>query len=810
MKPFRTAIGLATLLLASAAWAATPARWISRGPGGGGALFGPSISPHDPNDLFVSCDMGLAFRSADFGQSWVTLDFRQTSGHNRMTWVQFTSDPNVLYGLSYYSPMKSDDGGRTWHEILLDPWTRESYVVFADPQRTNRVLTADYTDVYFSSQGGTNYSLVFRTNDNHVAGAFFDGSNIYVGTRAGMIVSTNGGITFAKPATAGIPAGQGILSFAGARQDGTVRLFCVTMDSGSIWPGITGSEYYGYLGLYALTVGPGAAWTSVVTGIAAGDYPFFVSMCRTNINIAYVAGGSDDGAPIVYKTTNSGGSWQKVFFASGNQNIATGWQGDDPGPWNWMKWSYGEYALGFNVCPTDPNRAAISDLGFVHVTTNGGVNWSQAYAQPSDQNATNSPSDKRKSYLGIGLEDTSCWWLTWAAPNDLYACFTDMRGVASTNGGAAWYFPTGLTYNSTYQSVRRPSSGVLYAAASSVHDLYAWDAYCQDSRIDSGGGAIIYSDNNGRGWKMLHDFAHPVVGLALDPNNDRRMIASVVHSTLGGIFLTTNLQAGTGSTWTKLANPTRTEGHPYVVHILNDGTLVCSYSARISGDFTASSGVFVSTNAGSSWLDRSAAGMQYYTKDVVPDPHDPAQRTWYAGVWGEWGNSEGLGGLYRTTNRGLAWTRITTNIDQAGSCTIHPADSDQVYVTTENQGLWVSTNLRAATPSFTALTNYPFRFPSRVFFNPHDTNEIWVTSFGNGLRLGRMTEPEPHLTAIQEGPHGATRLTAQGAAGQRIILQGSATLLNPTWLNMATDSVLDSTLTFEAVPPGFYRTAVGP
>ena len=810
MRHARCIAWVVLAVLAARGWGAVPARWISRGPGGGGALFGPSISPHDRNDLFVGCDMGLAFRSADFGRSWETLDFRQTSGHNRMTWVQFTSDPNVLYSLSYYSPMKSDDGGRTWHEILLDPWTRESYVVFADPERTNRVFTADYTDVYFSSQGGTNYALVYRTNDNHIAGAFFDGSDIYVGTRAGMIVSTNGGVSFAKSAIAGIPAGQGMISFAGARQGGAVRLFCVTMNSGNIWPGITGSEYYGYQGIYALTPGPGAAWTSAVTGIAAGDYPFFVSMCRTNLNVAYVAGGSDAGVPIVYKTVNSGGSWQKVFFAAGNQNIATGWQGDDPGPWNWMKWSYGEYALGFNVCPTDPDRAAISDLGFVHVTTNGGATWSQAYVHPSDQNAANSPSDKRRSYHGVGLEDTSCWWLTWAAPNDVYACFTDMRGVASTNGGAAWYFPTGLTYNSTYQCARRPSSGILYAAASSVHDLYAWDEYCRDARIDAGNGAILYSDNNGRGWKMLHDFAHPVAGLALDPNNDRRMIASVVHSTLGGIFLTTNLQAGTGSTWAKLANPPRTEGHPYVVHILNDGTFVCSYSARISGDFTASSGVFVSTNNGASWLDRTAAGMLYYTKDVVLDPHDPAQQTWCAGVWGEWGNSAGLGGLYRTTNRGIAWTRITTNVDAAGSCTIHPANSNEVYVTTESQGLWVSTNLRAAAPFFAPLTNYPFRFPSRVFFNPYDTNEIWVTSFGNGMRMGRITEPTPELTGAREMQDGILRAIATGAPGQRILLQGSANLLNPNWLNVATGTVLDRELMFDPVPPGFYRATVSP
>ena len=54
--------------------------------------------------------------------------------------------------------------------------------------------------------------------------------------------------------------------------------------------------------------------------------------------------------------------------------------------------------------------------------------------------------------------------------------------------------------------------------------------------------------------------------------------------------------------------------------------------------------------------------MQYYTKDITVDPNDPAQATWYAGVWGEWGASSGLGGLYCTTNRGVTWTCIGTNV----------------------------------------------------------------------------------------------------------------------------------------------------
>ena len=44
--------------------------------------------------------------------------------------------------------------------------------------------------------------------------------------------------------------------------------------------------------------------------------------------------------------------------------------------------------------------------------------------------------------------------------------------------------------------------------------------------------------------------------------------------------VTNNLSAGTASTWTKLPNPPRTEGHPYNIKVLNDGSVVVTYSGR--------------------------------------------------------------------------------------------------------------------------------------------------------------------------------------------------------------------------------------
>lgn len=716
---------------------ATPESWISKGVGGGGAFFSPSISPHEPQLLFVNTDMGATFKSSDNGKRWETLPFSGLQGGNVTAPMQFTSDPRILYALNGTAPYKSVDGGEHWSPLPGDPTDGNAWSLYADPQTTSRVIIASYSEIYLSTDGGETFTQQFSINNCHIAGVFFDREQTYVATPKTLLISTNAQSPFAPVKTQGIPADEDIVSFGGAREGSQIRFYCCTLRS--VYPGITGANHAGYRGLYRMD--PSArTWIPISKGIPPKTDLFFVALSRNNTRIVYAAGEDLNlFAPAVYKTTDGGNSWDRVFRTDGNDNIFTGWQGHKGD----RQWSYGEYALGLAVCPTDPQRAIITDLGFVHITVDGGETWRQTYVNSTDENPMNTPTPKGKNYRTSGLENTSCWWLSWPGSKILFAGFTDILALRSTDAGLSWSFNfSGLNQNTIYQLACDQSRKRLYAAASSVHDLYQ-STYLDDQRIDRGTGALYYSGDKGASWKILHDFKKPVIALALDPKNSRRMLASIVNSREGGLYLSEDIHRGNESTWTRLSPPPRTQGHPFQVHILNDGTFICSYSGRrdIKGAFTPSSGVFLSSDQGATWMDRSHTNMFYWTKDLVLDPHDPKQSTWYACVFSGWGGKPNrCGGLYRTVNRGQNWSRICP-LEHVESCTVDPTNPRVMYVTTEDQGLWLTTTLHATQPVFSALSSYPFRHPTRVFFNPYRPHEIWVTSFGNGLRVGIDHEP---------------------------------------------------------------------
>lgn len=752
----RTLYFMLIIFLQTIAVAQFPTTWSSRGIGGGGALFSPSTNPANPQELYMGCDMSELFHSTDMGTTWSEVSFLQIEGGHDAC-VQFTTNPSVRYtvdytsvsGSDYIRPMKSTDGGNTWTILSGSPYpltpNGDILRLLADYDHPDNLIIADYGTIYFSSDGGASFHLIHTNNSsgagNHIAGVFFDIPDIYIGTNDGLLVSTNSGSTFSVMTTTGIPAGEYMLSFAGAKQNTTTRFFCLT--AANVWAGYQyGSDYWNAMkGVYQMDNASGT-WISMTAGISIGtDFPVFVGMARNNIDVSYLGGGSSSGNPIVMKSV-SGGSWSHVFLTSNNQNILTGWCGSGGD----HAWSYAEAPFGFTVCYNDANRVMFTDYSDAHITTDAGATWQQQYLDQADENPMNAPTPKGKKYHGIGMENTSCWDLLWTDSLSIYAGFSDINGIMSDDKGQSWKFIPNLSQNSVYK-ITRNANGIIYAATSNVHDLFQ-STRIYDAQIDAGTGSVFFSQDNGNSFTLLHNFNHPVVWIALDPTNPDRMYASVLHSnkaTIGGLYVTNNLNAGAASSWNKMANPPRSNGHPYMINVLNNGDLVVSYSARkpnSSSAFTDSSGVYYYNYATSAWYDRSHTNMRFWTLDVVIDPNDASQSTWYGCVFTGWGTSGigGTGGMYRTTDKGLTWFRVNDNF-RVNSCTIHPSNPNELYMTTEIDGLWYCADATATLPTFTQATSYPFRHPMRVFYNPYKYSELWVGSFGNGIKVGEGSGP---------------------------------------------------------------------
>lgn len=732
-----------------------PAIFQSRGVGGGGALFSPSFNPSNPNEYYISCDMTELFHTTDLGNTYTQVDFNQfVGGHNSK--VCFTNTTGLLYSISYIAdignPVMSTDNGITWNVLPGNPDIYEDvYSIFVDFQNPSRVIISQYGAIYFSNNSGNSFTLIHAAADMgagvHVGGAFFDNANIYLGTNDGVLVSTDAGANWNTAAITGLPVNERIWSFCGAKSGATTRFFCLTGDVGDIYVGLQGSDYWDFMkGVYSCNYGS-TNWSPAMGGLTPGtDFPMFIDMAENNTDVVWCGGSNANGEPTMYKTTNAGVSWINTFLTNNNQNIYTGWSGygGDRG------WGYGECAFGIDVHNNNPNYAMLGDFGFPHYTSDGGATWHQAYVDTADEHEANTVIPQGNYYGSIGIENTTCWQVHWVDANNMWACYSDIRGCRSTDAGNKWSFDySGYSANSSYRVVQHPN-GNLFMGSSNIHDMYQ-STRLQDGILDApdANGRINYSIDDGASWQQLEFFNHPVYWLALDPNNTNRAYASVIHynggSGIGGVYRCDDLNNLATSTWTLLPNPPRTEKHPASLVVLNDGKLVATYSGRrtAAGSFTASSGVFIYDPVLNSWTDVSDPGMHYWTKDVVIDPNDTTQNTWYVGVFSGWGGApNGLGGLYKTTNRGSSWTKLTgSSLDRVTSCTFNPNDADEIYVTTEAQGLWISQNINDAVPTFSSVTSYPFRQPERVFFNPYDANEVWVTSFGNGMKLGLINNP---------------------------------------------------------------------
>jgi len=165
-------------LIATCAVAGPPEKWLSVGVGGGGALYAPSFNPHNPDELYVNCDMGEVFHTTTLGRAWETVHFARLQTWGNSPGIQFTTDLKVRYALDFTDErrrlVKSEDTGQSWQPLPGDPAGKDAWNVIADTTRADRLLVSTYKNLYCSRDGGGTFGAKkFHTDAGsglHLAG----------------------------------------------------------------------------------------------------------------------------------------------------------------------------------------------------------------------------------------------------------------------------------------------------------------------------------------------------------------------------------------------------------------------------------------------------------------------------------------------------------------------------------------------------------------------------------------------------------------------------------------------------------------
>lgn len=366
---------------------------------------------------------GGVYLSPDFGRTWKNIE--QNLSHSVLddptrVWAQGFGwplsvsfdpfEPDTIYFSDFWGVWRSDDNGQTWTERIRGAANTVGSDITVAPDGTILVATMD-NGLMKSADGGVSYKSLcpVDTVDNSVKGHVWrvlalgpQGARIVAtsspwdGTSNQVLVSENGGLTFAKVRN-GLP--QTYPKVNTVWDKGYARALAADpKDPARLYLGIDGDDGGGF---FSSTDG-GYSWKRsegqpgslrVYNGLA-------VDPSQTNRLYWGAAGTSANGG--IYRSENHGKSWQRVFSLTGWVfDVAVSKEGvvyaaaDNAGPciyasydrglsWNLLRKFEGTGACeAVTIDPKNSKRIAVTAVkwdgstgGRIFLSEDGGVNWS--------------------------------------------------------------------------------------------------------------------------------------------------------------------------------------------------------------------------------------------------------------------------------------------------------------------------------------------------------------------------------------------------------------------------------------------------
>ncbi|HVX68005.1 MAG TPA: hypothetical protein VHA11_15435, partial [Bryobacteraceae bacterium] len=707
--------------------------WVIIGPGGGGTLFYPTVSPHDSKHVLASCDMTGGYLSTNGGESWRMfnlrgvvrfflfdpLDARTMYAENGALWR--SRDRGTKWELVYPDPALvkgvSMDDDHAWERFLTPQGPAEQITALAiDPAASSTLYavfrSGERSRLSVSRDAGKSWNTLTGL-PGHMQKIYLDPRSPREG-RTAYLVGANAVSVWQAGKFATHPAAPGVARFtdssAAWAPDGRLVVYAVSSRAGVF-----------------VSEDGGASWRAP-SGPLAGTQMPAVAAAASDASIAYVSYGRlrQDGQMWfgVARTSDRGRNWSLVWKESREPagNVHGGWLTERFGP----DWPGNPSGLG--VAPRDPNLCYGTDSGRVMRTTDGGKTWQ-------------SVTSRRLSSGGdttTGLDVTTTYGVHFD-PFDrrhMFISYTDVGLMESRDGGISWSSATAhgvppRWVNTTYWLEFDPDvKGRVWAAMSGTHDLprpKMWRGRSPATYV----GGVLRSDDGGRTWSGPGRGMPPTAAthILLDRRSSAQARVLYAAGYGKGVFKSTD----GGESWT-LTNKGIDGAEPFAWRLAQDAKgVLYLVAARRSDD-----GSIGTPNDGA--LYRSHDGAESWQRVALPegvngpnglaiDPQDPGRL--YLTVWHRLG--AGGGGIYVSNDAGRSWRNVHRADQHVYDITADPRVPGTLYACGFTSSAWRSTN-RGET--WQRIPGFNFKWGHRVIPDPYDQRMIYITTFGGSVWYG--------------------------------------------------------------------------
>ena len=715
------------------------------GPGGGGALFSPAISPHDSRHLLVACDMTGSYISNDGGESW-----RMFNLQGRVRFFAFDpSNANVIYAASA-GLWRSVNGGEAWNLIDPDPakvaameQTSDDADVSFATARPHGILTALAVDP-------TNSKILYAGRQQ--AGAFSLIQSGDWGKTWQTVIAMPGSALRVAVDPHSPPTARSLYAigadFLLVREHGQFFRYALPGGIGSFTPNsaaisIAFPPQGGPAVLYAAS--PSGLYVSAKreSGWTRSTLPGDGALVRalaaspSDPRIAYVSyknlqegllGGllSRTTSFGVARTSDQGKTWDLVWKESSQPaaNIHEAWMSPYFGPGN------PESPLDMAVSEHDSNLVYTTDYGRVLRTSDGGKNWLAVYSTRRQDG----------TFAGRGLENTTSYGVHFD-PFDskrMFISYTDIGPFRSENGGESWVPSSeGIPAkwrNTTYWVVFDPAvRGRMWAATSGQHDLPEPKTWRKKSPASWEGG-ICVSEDGGKTWRPSNNGMPPAATthILLDPKSPPEARVLYVAAFGHGVYKSTD----GGKTWALKNDGIRgNEPFAYRLTLDNTGVLYLVVARRsVDGKFDSEEdgAVYRSTDGAEHWMRLELPKGVHGPRGLTVDPRNPKRL--YLAAWGRNlpHHAEG-GGIFVSDDGGKTWRASWTRDQHVYDVTVDAKHPNVVYAAGYESSLWRSANRGQ---SWKRIPGFNFKWINRVIPDPQNDKMIYITTFGGGVWHG--------------------------------------------------------------------------